>query len=174
MSAAPKPQIERLKLGFITFLGIYGFFGALDPGYEGVFGFLHGVDLIFHEAGHVLFAPLGEFIGFLGGSLNQILIPAGITAYFVYTCQYFASAIALFWTAQSFMDVSVYIKDAQAQSLPLIGGEHDWAYLLGPLNLLEQDQAIGNFVYLIGFILYLLAMFIGFYHALGKGELRRD
>ncbi len=30
------------------------------------------------------------------------------------------------------MDVSIYIADAPFQRLPLIGGSHDWAYLLGP------------------------------------------
>lgn len=174
MAKVQLSKINGLKLGMMIFLSIYGCLGSLNPSYDGPFGFLHGVDLIFHEAGHVLFIFFGEFLHFLGGSLTQILIPAGITGYFVRTQQYFASAIALFWTGQNFMDVSVYVKDASTQSLPLIGGEHDWAYLLGTTNLLAFDQAIGGFVYLIGLLLLLLSLLIGFSHALGLGQSRGE
>ena len=30
---------------------------------------LHGVNLVFHKAGHVLFLPVGAFLTALGGSL---------------------------------------------------------------------------------------------------------
>ena len=36
---------------------------------------LHGVNLVFHEAGHVLFLPVGAFLTALGGSLMQLLVP---------------------------------------------------------------------------------------------------
>jgi hypothetical protein len=41
------------------------------------------------------------------------------------------------------------------------GGEHDWAYLLGELNLLPRDQAIGHAVWLAGVVIYLIAIAIG-------------
>ncbi len=37
--------------------------------------FLHGVNLVFHEAGHILLIPFGTFMTALGGSLTQLLIP---------------------------------------------------------------------------------------------------
>ena len=37
--------------------------------------FLHGVNLVFHEAGHILFLPVGAFLTALGGSLMQLLVP---------------------------------------------------------------------------------------------------
>ena len=37
--------------------------------------FLHGPNLIFHEAGHIIFSPFGEFMMILGGSLGQCLMP---------------------------------------------------------------------------------------------------
>jgi hypothetical protein len=113
------------------------------------------VDLVFHEAGHVFFGLFGEFIGILGGSLMQVLIPAGIVAYFVWHRQHYSAAVALFWVAQSLFNVSVYVKDARAQALPLLGGEdtlHDWNYLLARLNLLRWDQALGNAVYAAGLV----------------------
>jgi hypothetical protein len=56
----------------------------------------------------------------------------------------------------------VYIKDARAQQLPLVGGgEHDWATLLGELGLLPRDQAIGGAVYLAGVLIYVIAIVAG-------------
>ena len=46
---------------------------SYQPG--GVLGFIHGIDLIFHEAGHVIFGFFGQFLAVLGGSLMQVLIP---------------------------------------------------------------------------------------------------
>ena len=37
--------------------------------------FLHLPNLVFHEAGHILFLPLGRFMTVLGGSLTQVLVP---------------------------------------------------------------------------------------------------
>ena len=37
--------------------------------------FLHMINLPFHEAGHILFGPFGDFMSTLGGSLTQVLVP---------------------------------------------------------------------------------------------------
>jgi hypothetical protein len=56
----------------------------------------------------------------------------------------------------------VYIRDARLQALPLVGGgEHDWAWLLGNWGLLQRDQLIGGAVYLVGVLLYLIALAAG-------------
>jgi hypothetical protein len=49
----------------------------LWPMREDVIGasFLHLINLPFHEAGHILFSPFGEFMTTLGGSLTQVLVP---------------------------------------------------------------------------------------------------
>ena len=38
--------------------------------------FLHGPLLLFHEAGHLIFRPFGEWAGVFGGTLAQLLMPA--------------------------------------------------------------------------------------------------
>jgi hypothetical protein len=168
-------KFNYLKLGFISALAFYGLFSASDytvDGFlianNGVMMFMHGVNLIFHEAGHVLFSPFGRFICVLGGSLMQILVPAGICGYFFYTQQRYASAIALCWAGENFWDVSIYIKDAQDRILPLLGGEisyHDWHYLLLHTSSLAKAQPFGNFVYTIGILIYTFAIFAGVYYA---------
>jgi len=57
--------------------------------------------------------------------------------------------VTLFWFAQSLHNVSVYIADARAQQLPLVGGEyviHDWAYMLSRLRMLRDDRSIADLV----------------------------
>ena len=38
------------------------------------------------------------------------------------------------------------------------GGDHDWAYLLGELGWLHRDRAIGNAVYAVGVVLFLISI----------------
>jgi hypothetical protein len=65
----------------------------------------------------------------------------------------------LWWLGQNCWNISVYIKDARTEQLPLVGGgEHDWATLLGQWGLLQRDQALGGAVYLAGVVLYLAAV----------------
>ena len=74
--------------------------------------FLDGVDLIFHEAGHVLFTPLGDTPMVLGGSLLQVLVPAVLTGVFFWRGEGVSTAAMLLWTAQNLANVSVYVADA--------------------------------------------------------------
>lgn len=123
---------------------------------------LDGANLIFHEAGHVLLSPFGDFMQYLGGSLMQILIPAICGAYFWLHQQRSASAVTLFWTGESLTNVAIYVADARRMELPLIGGDHDWNYLLDRLNLLNQAESLGRFVFALGAlaILFSLALLV--------------
>src|SRR5919197_1559267 len=106
----------------------------------GPVAFLHGVNLVFHEAGHVIFGFFGRFVAVAGGSLNQVLIPAVCVVAFLRTHQRASAAVALFWTGQSLADVPVYAADGRAMALPLLadGLVHDWNYLLGVTGLLHR------------------------------------
>ena len=55
--------------------------------------FLHLPDLVFHEAGHIIFSPLGRFMTVLGGSLLQFLIPVIAAIAFVRQDEPFGAAI---------------------------------------------------------------------------------
>ena len=111
---------------------------------------LHSINLIFHEAGHVICMFFGKFIYFLGGILGQLAIPAVCGIAFWKQRNFFATAIMSWWFGQNLIDISIYISDARAQALPLLGGEHDWIYLLGELNLLKYDIFIGGLIYVLG------------------------
>ncbi len=158
---------KRAKIVLTGLLLLWGVFGGIDARY---FWFLNGVDLAFHEFGHLAFGFLGEFLQFLGGTLMQLLIPLAITIYFFRHRKYYSSAVSLFWTGQNLFNVAVYVRDARAQALPLVGGGmHDWAYILGRLGLLEQDQTIGGTLAVAGWGMFLVSAYGGFRYA-GQDE----
>ncbi len=130
MAAAAGRALGLLLLLWIAFR-VLGQGLTLASG--GVVAFLHGVNLVFHEAGHLIFGFFGQFVAVLGGSLNQVLIPVICVVAFLRTHQRASAAVALFWTGQSLADVAVYAADGRAMALPLLaeGLIHDWNYILG-------------------------------------------
>jgi len=122
--------------------------------------FLHLVDLVFHEAGHVIFGFFGRFVAVLGGSLNQVLIPMLCTAVFVWRTQLASAAVMLFWTGQSICDVAVYVADGRALALPLLaeGLIHDWNFILGTLGLLNAAESLGRLTFALGALTMLAAL----------------
>lgn len=129
--------------------------------------FLHGVNLLFHEAGHLLFSPLGRFMSVLGGSLLQIIIPVVVMLVFLIKQRNtFGAAFGLWWTAQNFMDVAPYINDARNMQIPLLGGGsgadrpgmHDWHNILSQLGMLESDHSLAAVINGMGILLMLLSL----------------
>jgi hypothetical protein len=105
---------------------------------------LGGVDLGFHELGHMLTYPFPDIISALMGSAFQVAVPLSLAAYFgLRRRDLLAAGLCLAWAGTSAVDVSVYIADAPFQRLPLIGGSHDWAYLLGPAAFDTMTGAAG-------------------------------
>jgi hypothetical protein len=101
----------------------------------------------------------------------QLLMPALFVWYFRRHGDRHAATVALWWVAQNLWNISVYVKDARAEELPLLGGgEHDWAYLLDRLGLLEQDQLIGGAVHLIGVLVFVWSCLRGWTHATAFGR----
>jgi hypothetical protein len=90
-------------------------------------------DLAVHETGHLVTAFMPRLFMFLAGSGAQVLFPVAVAAYFGWRRDAAASGFCLAWAGTSLYDVSVYAGDAVRQALPLVGGgQHDWAYILGP------------------------------------------
>lgn len=141
---------------------------ALVDGYPPISkSFMHLVNLIFHEAGHVIFMPFGTFMMTLGGTLGQLLIPFIVmSAFLLKTRDAFAAGIGLWWLGQSFLDVAPYINDARAMQLTLLGGVtgrdvpgyHDWEAILRDLGWLQYDHTLAGLAYLTGAALMLLAI----------------
>jgi len=154
------PRTIRLaRLAFLALLAVYGVASLRSPGAGRL---LDGVDLAIHETGHLVFGPFGETLGFLGGTIFQLLLPSVFVAHFLRRGERFGAAVCLWWVAQNCWHISVYVADARAQALPLVGGgEHDWAYLLGRAGWLARDQALARGVHAAGFILFVAALGLG-------------
>ena len=54
---------------------------------------LDGVNLLLHEAGHVVFGVAGEFLHFLGGTLGQLFFPIAFVVYFWRRRERFEAAV---------------------------------------------------------------------------------
>ncbi len=111
--------------------------------------FLDGVNLAFHEAGHLFLLPFGQTLHFLGGTLGQLAVPAAAALHFRARGDRFAAAVCWLWLGESAMNVAVYMADARAQALPLVGGHvHDWLWLLSKAGLLAHCETLGSLLHL--------------------------
>ena len=161
-------DFDPVMLTVIGFVAVYGFFGSLNPDYDGPFLWLHYPNLAIHETGHLLFMPFGRFLMLLGGSLTQIAFPAAFTVYFFGSRQYFSSALTLFWTGQNFTDVAVYMRDAPVRLLPLTTDNidaHDWWQLFRMMRCLDHSVLIANLTHSIGVLILIASVVAGGYFA---------
>ena len=152
----------------LLYLVYAGFRMTVEPRYGTWFS---GITFGIHELGHVAFSFLGEFIGVAGGSLAQLLAPAAAAFVLLRQRDYFGLAVAAAWLSFSMSELSIYIADARAQQLDLVGLTpdplHDWHYLLSRMGLLKFDATIAfatrglGFVILVGsaaFAIWLLTL----------------
>ncbi len=150
------PKIFRLVL--VIFISIYLFFYIRDIN---EWHFIDNINLIFHEAGHVVFFFFGQFVQMLGGTIMQILVPVLCSFYFYRKGENFAFSVILFWVGQSLLNVSVYAGDAINMNLPLLGGDnvnHDWNWILSNLNMLKYTDYISSFFYISGIIVIIFGL----------------
>jgi hypothetical protein len=132
-------------------------------------GLVDIVNLVFHEAGHILFLPFGSFMTSLGGSLTQFLVPLVCMATFIVkTRDLYAAAVALWWAGENLVNIAPYVADARALQLVLLGGHtgaevegHDWEAILGALGWLPYDVALGRACYRAGVLVTLGAVVWG-------------
>ena len=124
---------------------------------------LGGVDLGFHELGHLVTYVFPDVVTAAMGSITQVGVPLGLSIYFLWARKdRVAAGICLAWASTSAQDASIYVADAPFQALPLIGGEHDWAFVLGPenLNMLDKAHSVAATVKGLGFVMLLVGISI--------------
>lgn len=155
-----------VKLGFVAALALWTISFARTPiSADAMSSFLHLPDLIFHEAGHFIFAPFGRFMTVLGGSLLQVLIPVIAIVAFVRQEEPFSAAICAWWAGQNFVDLAPYIADARSLRLVLIGGRtgaevegHDWEFILNSLGISHYAHPLGYAAHAIGILIMIAAL----------------
>jgi len=127
--------------------------------------FIHGPLLVFHEAGHVLFRPFGEWLTVAGGTLMQLLMPLVLMlALLLKNRDPFGAAIGLWLVGVSLLDIAPYMYDAFDPQLMLLSGAtgeaggHDWIHLFASLGVLPHAQSIGTSTHRLGAMVLLLAL----------------
>jgi hypothetical protein len=119
--------------------------------------FMHLINLPFHEAGHIIFAPFGHYIMVAGGSLMQLLVPLICAGALLFQAHdEFGAALCVWWFGENLVDLAPYINDASSLQLMLLGGPasevegHDWEALLEPHQWLHLDHRLANGAHFIG------------------------
>lgn len=127
--------------------------------------FLHRPLLIFHEAGHVVFAFLGHWMMVAGGTLGQLLMPLVLAgALLMKNRDPYGAAVGLWFLGVSLLDVAPYMYDALHPQLMLLSGTtgeeggHDWIFLFSSLGWLARSQAIGLLTHKLGALLIVAAV----------------
>lgn len=131
--------------------------------------FLHLINLVFHEAGHIIFAPFGSFMMSLGGSLLQVMVPLVCAWAFLFQQEdRFGALVCVWWAGESLLDLSPYIDDARSLQLMLLGGPaaevegHDWEAILISLGWLHLDHTIARTAWFCGAALMIGALVYSF------------
>ena len=126
---------------------------------------LHLVNLVFHEAGHVLFSVFGQFVTVLGGSLAQVMVPLCCAVALFRARDVFGALVTVWWAGESLVDVAPYVNDARALSLVLLGGRtgaevegHDWEFILQSLGWLHLDHTIAKGLHAAGLVVMIGAL----------------
>jgi len=144
-----------------------------NPGYSAIGeSFLHWVNLVFHEAGHMIFMPFGRTLSIAGGSIMQLLMPMiCVVVLLVKQRDPFGASVATWWLGQSMLDLAPYIYDAKRRVLTLLGGgngrelvgpdggtPHDWYNLLTHYGQLQNAEALAGVVWFMGVAVMATAM----------------
>jgi hypothetical protein len=148
----PSWRRDAAAVAACVVLGLLGMRGERVP-------LLSLVDLGFHELGHLIcyLLPVGELVTAAAGSFMQVAVPVGLALYFLSFQQDRAgAAICLAWAATSAHDASRYIADAPYERLPLIGGDHDWAFFFSAegIDAMHRAAGVAGAVEGLGWILY--------------------
>ncbi len=156
--------MRQFRVGLTIALAVYGVAILASPA---TWSLIDNINLPVHEAGHLLFGPLGDTLGLLGGTLLQLLLPLAFASYFTAQRDEHAASIAIWWVGQNFVNVSTYMADALPMDLPLVGGgEHDWNLLFSQWDVLSHSLQYAQLVRGFGFLVMLVATVWGLFEAL--------
>ncbi|MDH5509066.1 MAG: zinc ribbon domain-containing protein [Nitrospinota bacterium] len=160
----------RGALWILLLIGTWKLLFLPIPQIVDTMNYMHLVNLVFHEAGHVIFIPLGRFVQVLGGSLLQTLVPLICLGGFLLAWRDpFAASVAWWWTGENLVDLAPYIFDARAGDMMLLGGMtgrdnpdiHDWKNLLTWTGMLKHDHALAWLAYHAGLAMMMSALLWG-------------
>jgi len=150
-----QPVSRAALVAWLVFYALFLLHALTD---RDAFLLIDNVNLIVHEAGHLLFGWFGYWLGIWGGTLLQLLVPLALGVYFLFQRHTTGAAFAAFFFFENFLYTATYMADARRQVLPLVttgSGEsvdHDWFLIFSSLGLLRYDTLIAGFVRTLGWL----------------------
>ena len=155
--------MRQFRVGLTIALAVYGVAILAAPQ---SWSFMDNINLPVHETGHLLFAPFGDTIQLLGGTMLQLLLPLAFAAYFTMQRDEHAASVGVWWVGQNFVNISTYMGDAKAMELPLVGGgDHDWNLLFSQWGVLTHATQYAQLAHGFGFLVMLVATVWGLFDA---------
>lgn len=146
-----KPVEPAQVIGVVAFTAlVIALLLGGDPGWTPL---LDSANLVFHEAGHMVFGLFGDTMALYGGVLGQLTFPIVAMAAFLWRREAYAFAAAAVWAAQNLFNIARYMADARAKELPLVGGgEHDFEHIFTRWGALHRDVAIADVTRFLGWV----------------------
>lgn len=153
----PNPALAVLESIFWLLMLIPLADHVLNPQHGSIAAWVWYLTIAPHEIGHVICLPFGQFIMVAGGSVWQILFWAGLGGYVLLVRKRIGTALLMgLIVGHSFINLSVYIRDARARELDLLFGmdksAHDWWNLLRWTGLLSYDSIIADMAVTMGIL----------------------
>lgn len=157
--------MRQFRIGLTTALAVYAIAMLASPG-AGVL--IDEFNQPVHEAGHIVFAPLGTTMRVLGGTLLPILLPLLFGALYSGRRDEHAASVAAWCVGQGFSTMGLRMAVASPTVQPATDAEHDWSMLLSEWGVLGQALQFGQLAHGFGFLVMLVATFWGISEALGS------
>lgn len=128
---------------------------------------LYLIEFGVHEASHIVFGFLPPILVAAAGSIGEVAFTLLIAFAGFKARSYFAGIFGALWVTLSMNSAGIYMADARAQQLPLVGvGEHpmhDWHFVFGQLGWLDADIIIGTVVRALGDMIGFASLLFGLY-----------
>ncbi|MCG8433109.1 MAG: hypothetical protein MJA83_03640 [Gammaproteobacteria bacterium] len=132
------PVANEAVIAFSIVMLILLFTVVMDT--DGFIFLIDHANLMFHEAGHVIFGIFGPVAGLYGGTIGQLVFPIATGVAFWRQGATLSFGFSCIWFFENFLNIARYAGDARSRRLPLIGsGDHDWTNIMFRWNALEYD-----------------------------------
>lgn len=130
-------------------------------------GGLYFIQFGVHEASHLIFGFMPAVFVAASGSLSEIVFTSLVVIAAFKAKAYFAGIFGLLWVMMAMNSAGIYMADARAQAMPLIGPgdtvQHDWHFVFSQLGWLNADTAIGGSLRIFGDVIGAVALVYGLF-----------
>ncbi|WP_424244799.1 hypothetical protein Dip510_002069 [Elusimicrobium posterum] len=136
-----------------------------------VFRFLWFANIGIHEVGHPIFNWISfgnEFMRYAGGTLAEILVPAGALFYFLRQGKSLQADVCFTWLGYSFYSIGHYAKSTSLPEVTLLNAGpdtiSDWEYFHDYFGTELYDITIGHIFYCFSAVIIVFGIYCFFYH----------